>query len=204
MSIVTLNNRAVRSVTTFGSASVGGNMKFIKKLTASSSSTLSFVNGSSDVVLDSTYKEYVFTFKNIHPQTSDANFTVGFRDGSTDYDAVKTTSYARVYNAEAGSSNALEHQDEDLDQSTDFHKLTTDLGAENDEGCSGFMHFFNPASTTFAKHFISQLSVYSQNDYNYHVFTGGYVNTTTAIDEISFKFHSGNIDAGDICLYGIL
>ena len=111
MSIVTLNNRAVRSVTTFGSASVGGNMKFIKKLTASSSSTLSFVNGSSDVVLDSTYKEYVFTFKNIHPQTSDANFTVGFRDGSTDYDAVKTTSYARVYNAEAGSSNALEHQD---------------------------------------------------------------------------------------------
>ena len=24
------------------------------------------------------------------------------------------------------------------------------------------------------------------------------------IDEISFKFHSGNIDAGDICLYGIL
>ena len=49
-----------------------------------------------------------------------------------------------MYNAEAGSSNALEHQDEDLDQSTDFHKLTTDLGAENDEGCSGFMHFFNP------------------------------------------------------------
>ena len=204
MSIVTLNNRAVRSVTTFGSASVGGNMKFIKKLTASSSSTLSFINGSSDVVLDSTYKEYVFTFKNIHPQTSDANFTVGFRDGSTDYDAVKTTSYARVYNAEAGSSNALEHQDEDLDQSTDFHKLTTDLGAENDEGCSGFMHFFNPANTTFAKHFISELSVYSQNDYNYHVFTGGYVNTTTAIDAVQFKMHSGNIDAGDICLYGIL
>ena len=204
MNIVTLNNRAVRSVTTFGSASVGGNMKFIKKLTASSSSTLSFVNGSSDVVLDSTYKEYVFTFKNIHPQTSDANFTVGFRDGSTDYDAVKTTSYARVYNAEAGSSNALEHQDEDLDQSTDFHKLTTDLGAENDEGCSGFMHFFNPANTTFAKHFISELSVYSQNDYNYHVFTGGYVNTTTAIDAVQFKMHSGNIDAGDICLYGIL
>ena len=203
MSIVTLNNRAVRSVTTFGSASVGGNMKFIKKLTASSSSTLSFVNGSSDVVLDSTYKEYMFICNNIHASAQEY-FSFNFRDGSTDYDAVKTTSYARVYNAEAGSSNALEHQDEDLDQSTDFHKLTTDLGAENDEGCSGFMHFFNPASTTFAKHFISQLSVYSQNDYNYHVFTGGYVNTTTAIDAVQFKMHSGNIDAGDICLYGIL
>jgi hypothetical protein len=66
MSIVTLNDRGVRSVTTFGSATGLGNMVFIKKLTASSSSTLSFVNGTSDVVLDSTYKEYVFTFKNLH------------------------------------------------------------------------------------------------------------------------------------------
>ena len=44
----------------------GGDMIFIKKLTASSSSTLSFVDGTSDVVLDSTYKEYVFIFNNIH------------------------------------------------------------------------------------------------------------------------------------------
>ena len=28
-------------------------------------------------------------------------------------------------------------------------------------------------------------------------------NTTSAIDEIQFKMASGNIDAGDICLYGI-
>ena len=28
-------------------------------------------------------------------------------------------------------------------------------------------------------------------------------NTTTAIDGVQFKMHSGNIDAGDICLYGI-
>ena len=61
MSIVTLNDRGVRSVTAFGSVS-GGSMVFIKKLTASSSGTLSFVNGASSVVLDSTYKEYMFTF----------------------------------------------------------------------------------------------------------------------------------------------
>jgi hypothetical protein len=66
MSIVTLNDRAVRSVSAFGSLNTGS-MIFIKKLTASSSGTLSFVNGASDVVLDSTYKEYVFTFKDIHP-----------------------------------------------------------------------------------------------------------------------------------------
>ena len=65
MSIVKLNNRGVRSATTFGSITGLGSMTFIKKLTASSSATLSFVNGSSDVVLDSTYKEYLFTFNTI-------------------------------------------------------------------------------------------------------------------------------------------
>ena len=50
-------------------------MIFIKKLTASSSATLSFVDGSDGVVLDDTYKEYVFTFNNIHPATDNVDFT---------------------------------------------------------------------------------------------------------------------------------
>ena len=45
------------------STGFGGSMTFIKKLTASSSATLSFVDGASGVVLDNTYKEYLFTFK---------------------------------------------------------------------------------------------------------------------------------------------
>ena len=72
MSIVTLNDRAVRSVTAFGSLNTGS-MVFIKKLTASSSATVSFVDGASDVVLDDTYKEYIFTFKDIHPSNDSKN-----------------------------------------------------------------------------------------------------------------------------------
>ena len=56
MALVKLNNRGVRSATTFGSITGLGSMTFIKKLTASSSATISFVDGSSDVVLDDTYK----------------------------------------------------------------------------------------------------------------------------------------------------
>ena len=37
-----------------------GAMTLIKTLTASSSGTLSFVDGASSVVLDGTYKEYIF------------------------------------------------------------------------------------------------------------------------------------------------
>ena len=39
-----------------------GAMTLIKTLTASSSSTISFVNGTDDVVLDSTYPIYLFKF----------------------------------------------------------------------------------------------------------------------------------------------
>ena len=75
-----------------GSMSLGGKMTFIKKLTASDTADLTFVNGASSVVLDSTYKEYIFFFDNIHVSTDDAMLTVGFRDGGSDYDATKTTS----------------------------------------------------------------------------------------------------------------
>ena len=91
MSIVTLNNRALRSATTVGTTTGLGNIIFIKKLTASSSATLSFVDGSSSVVLDNTYKEYLFTYNNIHPATDNTHFQVNFRDGGSDYDATKTT-----------------------------------------------------------------------------------------------------------------
>ena len=54
MALVKLNNRGVRSATTFGSISNLGSMIFIKKQTASSSSDISFLNGTSDVVFDGT------------------------------------------------------------------------------------------------------------------------------------------------------
>ena len=105
MSIVKLNNNAVKNITSFGNVT-GGSMTFIKKLTASSSSTLSFVDGSSSVVLDNTYKEYIFTFKNIHAATSGQTFTVNFRDGGSNYDATKTTTYFLSYQDEAGGGDA--------------------------------------------------------------------------------------------------
>ena len=69
MSIVKLNNNGVKNATDFGSITGLGQLLLIKKITASSSSTVSFVECSSDVVLDYTYKEYLFTFNNIHAST---------------------------------------------------------------------------------------------------------------------------------------
>ena len=179
-------------------------MIFIKKLTASSSGDLTFVNGTSDVVLDSTYKEYLFTFKDIHPST-DAVFQVNFRDGSTAYDATKTTTYFRSRHYENGNSGAVGYlTGYDEAQSTGVQDLALDLGADNDQCCAGYLHLFNPSSTTFVKHFIAQIQEAVADDQSRTNFVAGYCNVTAAIDGVQFTMSSGNIDAGDICLYGIL
>ena len=206
MSIITINDRGARAATTFGSVSAdGGNMVFIKKLTASSSATLSFVNGTSDVVLDSTYKEYMFTFSSMHPATDGANFQVGFRDGSTDYDATKTSSFFRAQHEESGSSSTLGYDtDFHLTQSTSFQTIIGSESADNDQASSGYLHLFEPSSTTFVKHFFSKFNSSMSSEGSNNQFSAGYFNTTTALTRFQFKFASGNIDSGTIKMYGVL
>ncbi len=205
MSIVTLNDRGVRSVTTFGSLDTGS-MIFIKKLTASSSSTLSFVNGSSNVVLDSTYKEYVFTFNNIHPSNDNVDFYVNASvDGGSNYNVTKTTTFIRAGHDEAGSGAATEYRaSEDVAQGTGVQIILQQMGNDNDQCGSGTLHLFNPSSTTFVKHFISRVDGMAHNDQILSDFIAGYFNTTSAINAIQFSIEAGTIESGDICLYGIL
>ena len=201
-------NEAIKfnsSANGFETGSVGGAMTFIKKLTASSSSTLSFVDGSSDVVLDSTYKEYMFIFKDIHPASDNVKFMFNFStDSGSNYNVTKTSTMFNSYHNEAGNDqNVVYNDNNDLAQSTANQPLADSIGNDNDQICSGYLHLFNPSSTTFVKHFISDLSSYHHGDYNQRYFSGGYGNTTSAVDAIQFSMSSGNIDAGTITLYGI-
>ena len=91
----------------------------------------------------------------------------------------------------------------DLAQSTNFQRLNENLGNDNDHNLSGYLHLFNPSSTTFVKHFIAVTNETKQNDRTQNCFLAGYYNTTSAIDAIQFKMETDNIDAGTITLYGI-
>ena len=209
MALVKLNNRGVRSATTFGSISALGEMRFIKKQTASSSATISFVDGTSDVVLDNTYKEYLFIFNNIHPQTDEVNFTFNMSiDSGSNYNVTKTTTYFCASHREDGSSTQLAYKtNQDLTQSTAFQGFNAadNMGNANDDCLSGYLHLFNPSDTTFVKHFMAVTNHNSQATPPYMInsFVAGYGNTVSAVDATQFKQSSGNIDAGDICLYGI-
>ncbi len=86
-----------------------------------------------------------------------------------------------------------------------FSKIfINDIGNDNDQAASGILRIFNPADTTFVKHFLASTSASIANDDGpTNTFSAGYFNTTTALTRVQFKMSSGNIDAGDICLYGI-
>ena len=200
MALKFANNNSLSAITTKPSGLSGGIMNLISTQTASSSATISFTSD-----IDSTYAEYVFKFYDIHPASDNVTFQVNFRDGGSDYDATKTTTFFRAYNYENDSSTALEYvAAQDLQQSAaTYQSLTEGTGGDNDQSCSGTLHLYNPSSTTFVKHFIANVNNAHAVNLSENVYVAGYCNVTAAIDAVQFKFSSGNIDSGTLKLYGI-
>ena len=179
---------------------VGGSLVLISEQTASSSSTISFTSG-----IDSTYKEYIFKFINIHPgHSSYTDFLFNMSaDSGSNYNVTKTTTYFSAISFENGSYADIEYSTAlDTAQGTGFQTLTDNTGNDNDQCLSGTLHLFDPSSTTFVKHFKSRISN-AENQSAIDTFVAGYGNTTSAIDAIQFKFLAGNIDSGTIKLYGV-
>ena len=184
-----------------------GAMVHIKTLTAYSSATLSFVDGTSDVVLDNTYKTYIFKYINIHPSGDDHEFSVNFSiDTGSNYNVAKTSTYIYTEHGENDAGGAVNYNgsgNRDLANGTGYQFLITDVGNDNDQSVSGHLHLFNHSSTTFVKHFMSSNTAGIENDYNLSTYVAGYANTTSVVDAVQFKMSSGNIDSGVIKLYGI-
>ena len=176
-----------------------GAMTLLSTVTASSSATVSFASG-----ITSTYKEYIFKFYDVHPSADAADLTVNFRDGSSAYDATKTSSFFWAYHDEADSDTTLNYaSSNDLAQGTGVQPISSNPGYDNDQACSGTLHLFDPASTTFVKHFIAISNSTEPANYSINSYASGYCNVTAAIDGVQFKFESGNIDSGTFKMYGI-
>ena len=156
-----------------------GSTTLIKTLTASSSGDLSFVDGTSDVVLDSTYKEYLFIFNDIHPSAkADLTFNMSVDSGSN-FNVTKTTIYFHAAHNEADTAAELDLgvSAGRLGQSTGFQLLGYQIPAGNDECGSGYLRLFNPSSTTYVNHFITnfnEVSIGGADPYSINSFAAGY------------------------------
>jgi hypothetical protein len=194
-----ITNDSVSAVTSFANAS-GGTLILLSTQTASASATISFTTG-----LDSTYDEYIFKFIDIHPATDDAKLQFNMStDGGSNYNVTKTTTFFQAQHNELDNVAELAYETaNDLAQSTAFQDITISIGNDNDQTVSGTLTVFNPASTTYVKHFISNVNTSKDTDRAENSFLAGYGNTTSAVNAIQFKMSSGNIDDGIIKLYGV-
>ena len=187
-------------------------LTLIKALTADGDSSLDFVDGTSDVVMDNTYNEYQFYYVNIHPETDDTHFQFQVETGSdSDYDHPMTTTYFQAYNAESGGTPTLAYSGGN-DQTTSgdgngvFQNIAKEMGGgsgNDDEAASGILTLYDPSNTTYVKHFTSTSNCYQGGNTSMQAFVAGYINITAAITRVQFKMSSGDIDAGVIKMFGV-
>ena len=208
MALVKYNNNSISAITAASSLPTGA-MTLIKEQTASDSSTISFVNGTSDVVLDSTYPIYLFKFINVNPVSGATNPNFGF-NGSDDtsshsYDITKTTTAIQAWHKEDGTNQSLFYNTSfDLAQSTGFQMLNFgDGNVGADASGVGELWLFLPSNTTYVKQFIATFNNCASDPSSENDRVAGYFNTTSAITAMQFKYSNGNIESGTIKLYGI-
>ena len=176
-----------------------GSEVLILSQTASNSASVSFTAN-----IDSTYNVYIFRCIAINPATDAQMFRFNASsDGGSNYNVVKTTTYFSAEHNEIDTSAGITYETGyDLAQSADPQILARETGNESDENCSGELILFNPASTTYLKHFYATFNNYFYTGFTMNSFIGGYLNTASAIDAIQFTVASGNFD-GKIKMYGM-
>ena len=167
--------------------------------TSSNASSSSFTSG-----IDSTYKLYIFKYYDVNPATDNQNFTFqGNVVGQSGYNETITSAYFSNRHNEAGDDTTLAYDsDRHQNQETGYQVLNGGVGNGGDESVAGELFLFNPSNTTYIKHWYSVSQMYNGSNYSEQAYAGGYFNVTGAIDEISFKFASGNFD-GTIKMYGV-
>ena len=181
-----------------------GSLILLSTQTASASASISFTSG-----IDSTYDSYVFKFINIHPSTASKFTFNASTDSGSNYNVTKTTTVFNAFQYENASVTALGYDDDssDIAQGTGFQSLTQYApNADNDSATSGTLTIFNPSSTVFVKHFISNansMGTGGGNPFTSNSYVAGYFNNTNAINAVRFQMSSGNIDDGIIKMYGV-
>ena len=176
-------------------------LTLISTHTASADSSIDITSG-----ITSTYDSYEFHFVNMHPATNgaDLQFQVNAA-GASGFNETMTTTSFEAYHNEADGATSLGYQAGlDQAQGTGYQTIVgRGTGSDNDQASSGVLTLYAPSSTTYVKHFTSVGNAAYLHDYTLAVYIAGYINVTAAIDEISFKMSSGNIDAGTIKMFGV-
>ena len=193
-----INNTSVSGITDLPTAAKS-DLVLISSQTASNDSSISFTSG-----IDSTYDSYIFKIVNFHPSTNVDGLFVNFStDGGSNWNVTKTTADLIAQHSENNAITELRYGNYDLAQSTADLRFSISIYTGNDESMSGTLQLFNPSSTTYIKHFMSEVNCYFASSRSWHMFSSGYCNTTSAVNGVIFRPNTGNLEECTISMYGV-
>ena len=175
-------------------------LTLISTHTASASATIDITSG-----ITSTYDSYEFHFVNMNIATDADEFSFQVNaDGASGFNETMTTTLFTAYHAENDAYTNLGYNtSSDQAQGTAYQTLSRNTANNADAGVNGTLTLYAPSSTTYVKNFVCRVAYMHEHDDAWDVYTAGYINTTSAIDEISFKAMAGNIDSGTIKMFGV-
>ena len=177
--------------------------------TGTGETTLSFLNGIDGVVLDNTFNEYQFYFVNMHPENDEDafGFQVNAAGGSGFNERITSTLFASYHRSnDSGTPNVSYEAGSDQAEGVLYQPLADYVMDDADNGASGVLTLYDPSSPTYITHFVGRSQAIAPSGVirtSVEQYAAGYINTASAIDEISFAMDTGNIDAGTIYMYGV-
>ena len=146
--------------------------------------------------IDSTYKNYMISFTDVHPATDSVTLRMRISISSTFktdsnyiYGGIGRESDAGVisFSSTGGGEFLLNHN----------------VGNASNESTNGNIILHNPSGTTFNKTFEADVTGITAGGRGNKTIVGGFYNSSSAVDGVRLFFNSGNIDFGTFKLYGI-
>ena len=198
-SLVKYNDQSISAITEIASGAKD-DMVLLSTTTASDASDLSITSD-----IDSTYPIYIIKTINLFSHTDDRAILFNFTTDGTNWNVTKTGSIFEAIHSEADDDLTFRYGPSEggLAQGTGGSSLMGDIIRDAD-GCGVcIFRLYNPASTVFVKHYMADVQFTHSAVRTYNRYAAGYANTTSAITGVRFLMNTGNIDAGDFCLYGI-
>lgn len=176
----------------------GGGLIHIKTQTASDTSQIDFINGTSDVVFDGTYNKYCFMI-DIHPASDNVVAQMLYRQATNSTFLTSNYSYCGqgilAGSAEVTRQNASDSQ---------IELTTKGTGGASDETLALTVFVSMPSRTdTHCLSYWNGSFLDDDSALNSLNMAGTNTGTVNAIDGIRFKYSSGNISYGTISLFGV-
>jgi len=183
-------------------------LTLISTHTASTSSSLAITSN-----IDSTYRVYEFHLYNLHASAGD-HPNYGYLSFICNQTSITSSAHGSQHSENDASASVFDRWQNAQYSGQGIQQLITmSSNAHTEDGVNGIITFYDPAAA-FPTHFISRMTQNSTStggtlNYAQDFRVWGYVDTTSAVTSVTFRFNNhtgsaaGNIDTGVIKMFGV-